>query len=101
MLLYGAIPQFVNKYLALQGTRLFVTVFTKAGHLSLSWKQMNPVDCSIFVIFKIYFNSIPCLCLGFPSSLFSIPINILYVLYLAVMLMFITIIISFKVSGKD
>lgn len=45
---------------------------------------MNSIDGSLFVIFKCYFNSTHCLCLGFPISLFSFPIKILYVVYLAV-----------------
>jgi len=32
-----------KKLLALNGSRMFITVFTKAHNWSLSWSQLNPI----------------------------------------------------------
>ena len=61
-------PKLVRKFPAFYVTRKFITAFTRARHLSLSWdrsiQSLSPIPLS-----KIHFNSIPHLRPGLPSSL--------------------------------
>jgi len=67
----------VIKFLAFYRTRIFMTMFTKAWYLSVSWKKINPIHTLSSYWFKIHFNIIhSCwpkspkfsLCFGFPQQ---------------------------------
>ena len=63
--------QLVKKFLALYGTRRFITAFTSARHLSLSWASSiqsippHPTTWRFILILSAHLR------LGLPSSLFS------------------------------
>ena len=72
--------QLVKKFPAFYGTRMFITAFTSARHLSLSWASSiqsilpHPTSWKSVLILSYH------LCLGFPSSLFpsGFPTKTLY-----------------------
>ena len=71
--------QLVKKFPAFYGTRRFITAFTSARHLSLSWAssiQSIPPHPTWMNILILSFH----LCLGFPSGLFpsGFPTKTLY-----------------------
>ena len=78
LLLSTAIPQLVKKLAIFSSTWGFITVFTTAPHLSLSWarlsQSMPSCPISFFKMFYIYIHThiyIPFhLCLDLPSSPF-------------------------------
>jgi hypothetical protein len=62
------VPQLLKKFPAFYGTRKFITAFTTARHLSLSWpRSFQSVFSSHFS--NIHFNIIFYVCLGLPGSL--------------------------------
>ena len=50
--------QLVKKFPAFYGTRRFITAFTSARHLSLSWRQIDPVHAPASHFLNIYLNPI-------------------------------------------
>ena len=77
--------QLVKKFSAFYGTRSFITSFTSAGHLSLSWARSirymppHPTYWRSTLILPSHLH------LGFPSGVFpsDFPTNILYTLLLS------------------
>ena len=62
-------PQLVKKFPAYYGTQRFITAFTRASHLSLSWAisiqfMANPTSWWSVIILSLH------VCLGIPSVLF-------------------------------
>jgi len=78
-------PQIVKKFPALYGTRRFITAFTSARHLSLSWaisiQSMSPQPTSWRSILILYSH----LRLGLQSGLFpsGVPTKTLYTHFLS------------------
>jgi hypothetical protein len=73
-------PELLKKFPAFYGTRRFITAFTRARHLSLSWArpiQSRPPPSNLS---KIHFNIILRLRLGLPSGLLpsGFPTKALY-----------------------
>jgi len=60
-------PRLFQKFPQFYGDRRSITVFTRAGHLSLL-SQMNPVNAFTFYIFQVNFNIEVCLLLGFYAT---------------------------------
>jgi len=76
------VPQPVKKFPAFYGNRRFITAFTSARHLSLSW--VRSIHPSHPTSWRSILISSPHLRIGHPSGLFasSLPIKIPYVPFL-------------------
>ena len=84
-------PLLVKKFPAFYGTRRFITVFTSAGHLSLSWTRSilpmpppNPTSSRSVLILSSHLRLGPRSCLlpwGFPTKTLYTPFLSTYVLH--------------------
>jgi hypothetical protein len=62
-------PHLAKKFPTLSGTRMFITIFTKA-HLVPIKSHVNTVHILTHHIFKVHLILFPHLCLGLPNVLF-------------------------------
>jgi hypothetical protein len=81
-------PKVVKKFPVFYGSRRFIIPFTRARHLSLPLRQLDPSHDLTSHNLIIYHNIIPHLRLGLPSGLFSwvFPTKILHTYLLSTIL---------------